>query len=171
MNDSSTIGHCDISIAGHKEAFLALLICQFLCTGIKRLIFFAFKILSLVGFKHFVGFLSCLFILFGKKWRKHLVCQCLCQIIRITIYCFYLDISIIRVYTKCHVTWQCPRSCRPCQEISIFIHNLKTNNCGFFFYQFIALCHLLCRKRSSTTRTIRHNLKSLVEKAFVPDLL
>ena len=65
MNDSGTIGHGDISITGDKESFLSLLICQFLCTGIKRLIFFVLKMLSLAGFQHFVSFLSCLFVLFG----------------------------------------------------------------------------------------------------------
>ena len=167
MNDTSTVCHGNISIACHKKAFLVLLVCNSLCTVIKRLILFTLKIRSLVCLKYFVCFLT----LFFCKWGKYLIGKCLCQIVSVSVYGFYLDISIIRVHTKSHVTWKCPWRCGPCEEVSIFSDNLETNDCRTLLDGLVSLCNFLRRKRSSATRAIRYDLKSLVQKLLVPDCL
>jgi len=158
MNDTSTVCHSNISIACYEKAFLVLLVGNCLCTIIKRLIFLILKIFTFVCLKYFVSFLSFLLC----KWRKYLISKCLCQIVCVTICCLYLNISIIRVHTKSHITWKCPRCCGPCEEVSIFPDNLEANDCRTFLNCLVSLCNLLGRKRSSTTRAVRYDLKSLV---------
>ena len=167
MNDTSTVCHSNISIACHEKAFLVLLVGNCLCTIIKRLIFLILKIFTFVCLKYFVRFLPLLFC----KWRKDLISKCLSQIICVSVYGFYLNISIIRVHTKSHITWKCPWCCGPCEEVSIFSDNLETNDCRTLLDGLVPLCNFLRRKRSSATRTIRYDLKSLVQKLLVPDCL
>ena len=80
----------------------------------------------------------------------------------VSVSCLYFTVSLIRVHTQCHVGRQCPRSCGPCQEISVFADHFKANDRGAFFYGFVSLRYFLCGKRCSTARTVRYDLESFI---------
>ena len=130
MYDTGTICHSNVLITGYKEALLVLLVCTNLCTIIKRLELFVFQIFTGISFQYFIGFFIRAFFYQG---RKNAVSQCLCQIIGIAVFCFYLYVCLMRVYTKCHVGRQGPRCCGPCQEVCIFAQNLEANNSRTLF--------------------------------------
>ena len=165
MNDTGTICHSNVVITCYEKSLLMLLVRNNLRAVVKRLILFALKICSFVCLKHFV----CLLALFLRKRREHLVCKCLSKIVGVTICCFNLNISVIRVHTECHVTWKCPRRCCPCEEVSILSCNLEADDRRTLLNGLVSLRNLLGRKRSSTTRTVRYDLESLVQKLLVPD--
>ena len=167
MNDTGTVCHGNVSIACHEKALLVLLVGNNLCAVVKRLVLFMLKIGSLVGLKHFISLLA----LFLCKWGKYLVGKCLSQIVGVTVYGFYLDVSVIRVHTECHVTWKRPRSCGPCEEVSILTDNLETNDRRTLLDGLVSLCDLLGRKRSSAAWAVRYDLKSFVQKLLIPDRL
>ena len=138
----------------------------FLCsTLIQCHILFIFQVCSFVGFQNFIS--RCIFCC---QLTQHFVQKCFCHIIYITICSFYFTVSVRWIHTKCHVGRQCPRCSGPCQKISILSYNLETYHCRTFFHSFITLCHFLCRQRCSTARTVRHDLKSFVQKTFIPYL-
>ena len=139
MNDTGTICHRNVSITCYKKSLFMLLIGNNLGAVIKWLIFLVLKIFTFVSFKYFVSFMSLLLC----EWRKYLIGKCLGQIIGVSVCCFNLDISIIRIHTECHVTWQCPRCCGPCEEVSILSCNLKTNDCGALLDRLVSLCNFL----------------------------
>ena len=166
MNDTGTICHGYIAVTGYIETFLMLLFCAFSCTGKKRLVFLVFEILSFISLKYLISRLT-----FLCQSAKYSVKQCLCHIIGIAVCCLYLAVSLIRIYAECHVGGQCPWSCCPCQEISILTLYLETYYCRTFLNCFIALCHLVGGKRGSTSGAVRYDLKSLIKKTLIPDLL
>ena len=157
MNDTGTIAHGYVSITGNKMCFLFLFCCCFACACIQRFVFFVFQIFSCIFLKNFVSR-----FLFVSQFAKHFVQQGFCHVIGVSVSCLYFTVSLIRVHTQCHVGRQCPRSCGPCQEISIFADHFKANDRGAFFYGFVSLRYFLCRKRCSTTRTVRYDLESFI---------
>ena len=157
MNDTGTICHGYIVITGNEKAFLMLLFGTFSCAGIKRFVFTAFQILTLISLKNFISRL-----IICCQSAKYSIEQCLCHIISITVCSLYLHISFIRVHTECHVGRKCPGCSRPRKEISIFAYCLEADDRGAFLNGLIPLGNLCGRKRGSTTRTVRHDLKALV---------
>ena len=133
----------------------------------KRFIFFSFKFDTFFRLKNFIG-LYALFLV--AELSEYLVKQCFRHIIGIAVRSLYLAVILIRVHTERNVARQCPRCGRPCQEISILSNDFKTRDRGAFLYGLITLCHFLRGKRGSTARAVRHDLKALVQKLFVPDL-
>ena len=76
----------------------ALLLCAFACALIKRLVFYIFKILALVSFKHLV----CRLVL-SCKLAENSVKKCFGKNISVAVSGFYLAVSFIRVYAKGNV--------------------------------------------------------------------
>ena len=157
VNDTGTVCHGYIVIAGDKEAFLVLLFGTFSCAGIKRFVFTAFQILTLISLKDFISrlILCCQSAKYGVK-------QSLCHIVRITVCSFYLHIGFIRVHAESHVRRKCPGSSRPCKEIRILSYCLETHDCGAFLNRLVPLGNLCRGKRGSATRAVRHDLKALI---------
>ena len=128
MYDTCTICHCYIVITCNEEALLALLISNSLSTLEKWLVFFSLKVRTLVCLKHFVCFLSSLGVFLGKKCSKNFICKRFSKIICESVNCIYLNVCVIRVYTKCYVTWKCPWCCCPCEEVCILSYYLETDD-------------------------------------------
>ena len=168
MNNSGTICQCYISITCYIKCFFILLCGAVISTLIKRLILFVLKILTFVCLKNFISLYTILLI---AKFTKNRVKKSNSHVVSISVSCFYLRIILFRIYTKCNVRWQSPWSCCPCENICVLVFNFKTNNRRTLFYVFVSLSHFLCRQRSTTTRTVRHDLKSFIKKSFIPDLL
>ena len=164
MNDTGTVAHSNIAVTYYKMRFFLLFCSCLFCAFPERFILFIFQIFTLVSFQNLV----CFFIIFCQL-AENLVHKSLSQIIGITVCCFYLTVGFIRVYAKRQVGRQCPRCCCPCKEIGILAYHLKAYDSGTLFYSFVALGNLLCRKRSSTARAVRNNLKSFIKKIFIPD--
>ena len=164
MNDTSTVTHGNIIIAYYIMCFFLLLCSGFSGTFPERLIFFVFQICSFICFQNLVS----LFILFGKL-AKNPVQKSFRHIISISVCCLYLTVGLIRVYAERQVGRKRPWCGCPCQEIRILSYNLKTDDGRTFFYSLIALGNLLCRKRSSAARAVRHNLKSFIKEILIPD--
>ena len=167
MNDSGTVCHRNIRITHDVMCLFVLFFDNVLRAVKKRFVFFSFKFDTLFRLKDFVGFHAFLFV---SELSEYLVKQRFRHIIGIAVRSFYLAVILIRVHTECNVTRQRPRCGRPCQEISILSNDFKTRDRGAFLYGLITLCHFLRGKRGSTARAVRHDLKALVQKLFVPDL-
>ena len=164
MNDTSTIAHGNVAVAGYEVSFFVLFCCCLSCTCKKRLVFFTLEVCSFVFLKNLI----CRLVILCKL-AENFVQKRLCHVVCVAVCSFYLAVDLIRVYTKCNVGWKCPRCCCPCQEVCILTDNLETNDCGTLFNSFVSLGNFLCGKRSSTTRAVRNDLETFVKKAFVPD--
>ena len=166
MNDTGTVAHGNIVVTGHKMRFLSLLRCCFSGADKQRLVFLVFQIGSLIFLQNLIGrrFLR-------TQLSENLVQKCFRHIIGIAVRSLYLAVCLIRVHAECHVGRKCPRSGRPCQEISILSHHLKAYDGRTLLDRLIPLRHFLCRKRRSAARTVRHDLKAFIQKLFVPDFL
>ena len=169
MNDTGTICQCYISITCNEECFLMLFVCTLCRTLVQWLIFFIFQIFTLICLQNFIC--RNLFLVFCLlcKLAKNRIKKCTCHVINISICCLNFRIILFRIYTKTNVRRQCPWCGCPCKEIRIFTHNLKSYDCRTLFDILISLRNLLCRKRCSTTWAVRNDLKSFIEKTFVPD--
>ena len=171
MNHTSTICQCYIRITGNKERFLILLRCTVISTLIQRLILLVLQVLSFISLKDFIisGSLSSARLL--RQTAKNRIKQRASHVIYITIRSLYLHILLIRVHAETDIRRQCPRRRRPCQKISILANDLKTNDRRTLLDILISLRNFLRRQRSSTTRAVRYDLESLIQKTLVPDLL
>ena len=165
MNDSGTVCQCYIIVTCHIKCFLMLLFCTVSCTLIQWLILFVFQIFSYISLQNLISRCS-----FFSQFSKNCIQKSLCHVIYISICCFYFYISLARIYTKCKVGRQCPWCCCPCQNIRVFSFYFKSYNCRTLFYILVSLSHFLCRQRSSTTRAVWYDLKSFIQKFFIPDL-
>ena len=166
MDDTGTVRHGNVAVAGYEMSFLVLLLCCLPCTGKKRLILFILQLLSLIGLQDLIS--RCFFRL---KPSKHGIQKRLCQIIGITVCRLHLAIGLIRVHAQRHIGRKCPRGCGPCQKISIFSLHLETHYCRAFLDRLISLGHLMRRKRGSASWTVGNDLKALIQKSLIPDLL
>ena len=165
MYDTCTVRHRYIGIARHKETFFILIIRTHFCAFEQRLILFVLKRSTLETLQNFVCFYA--LVLFGK-FSKYSIKKLFRHIVSITVCGFYFTISIFRVDAERHVTRQCPRCCRPCKKIGVFVCYLKADYRRAFFHRLVPLRYFLRRQRRSTARTVRNNLKSFVQKLFVP---
>ena len=163
MYDSGTVRHGDIIIAGHIMSLFALFCHKFTRARKQRLVSFVLQILSGISFKHLI----CGRSLTGQT-AKHIVKQCLCHVIGIAVRSFYLHISLLRIYTQSHIGRQRPGRSGPRQEIGVFVRTFEPRHCRALLYRLITLRHFVTGKRRSTAGTIGNNLKSLVQKPFIP---
>ena len=164
MNDTGTVGHCNIAVAGY-EMRLLMLLCRCLSgTGEQRLILLVFQILSLIALEDLIGgfILRC-------ELAQHLVEQRLRHIIGITVGSLDLHIGFIRVHAERNVGRQCPRCRCPCKKIRILTDALESHDRGTLLYGLIALCDLLRGERGSAARAVGNDLEALVEQSLVPD--
>ena len=172
MDNAGTIRQCNIAVTGHIVSFFVLLPAKLHRTVKQRLILFIFQFFSGIAGKHLI----CRFcrnafflIFFYCKLTKHSAAKCFCHIISIAVCCFYLDIRLFRIYAECNIGRKRPRSCCPRQNISIFFLYFKPCNRRAFLYVFISLRYLGTRKRRAAAWTVRHNLKSFIQKPFIPN--
>ena len=166
VNNTGTVCQCNICVAGHIKRFLVLLRSRICRALIKRLIFLALKIGSLVCLKDLICRLS-----FFTQLSKHGIKKRACHIVNISVCCLYLCVIFIRIYTESQVGRQRPRCGGPCQDIGVFVFYLKSHNRGTLFYIFVALSYFLGGQRRTAARAVRNDLKSFIEQAFIPDLL
>ena len=164
MYDTGTIRHGYIIITFYKIGFLVLLFNNRNRAGIKRFIFPVFQILPLHGLQYFI----CRLIILCQ-FAQYRIQKCLCQIICISVSSLDLCINFFRIYAKCHVGRKCPRRCRPCKEICIFILTFKANHGRSFLDCLITLRNLMRRKRCSAAGAVRNYLKAFIKKIFIPD--
>ena len=166
MNHTGTIGQSYVGITGHKECFLILLCRTVICTLIKWLILFIFQIFSRVCLQDLICRL-----VFLSKLAKNRIQQCSSHIVNKSVCAFYLRIFFIRIYTETDIGRQCPWCCGPCKDICILILHFESYNSGALFYILISLSNLLSGQRRTTARAVRNDLKSLIKKTLIPDLL
>ena len=166
MNDTGTIGHGYIIIAGHEMCLFLLLLSGISRTLVQRLILLVLQILTNISLQYFV---SC--FTFFCQAAQYLVCQCLCNIIGITVSSLHLQVGLLRIHAQCHVGRKGPGSCGPCQEICILALYLETYDSGALFDCLIALCHFVTGQRGSAARAVGNNLEALVQQTLVPDSL
>ncbi len=164
--DTSTICHGYIAVTGDKVSLFLLFLTDSLRIIKQRLIFFPLQISSFKGLQHFICL--CLFI---SQNTKHIVQQCLCHIIRISVICFDFTIGLLWIYTECHIARQRPGRRGPCKKICVFAYYFETDDSRALFHRLIALCHLMRGQRGSAARTVGNDLKALIQQLFVPDLL
>ena len=145
---------------------LALLRRSLSRAGKKRFVLLIFQIRSHVSFQYLVGRLF-----FLSQLAKHRIQKRLRHIVGITVGRFYLHVSFRRVHAQRHVRGQRPGRSRPCQEVSLLAHHLKTNDCGTFLDRLIPLRHFMRRQRRTAARAVGHDLEALVQKSLIPDLL
>ena len=144
MNDTGTVGKSYVTVAGNVPTLFLR------GNKIKQwLILFVFKLFSLVTLQYF----PTLFKNGGNKRLRHIIG---------IIAAFYLYIGFIRIYAKCHVRGQSPRSGCPCQKISVFAFCLKSCNGRSFLYVLVALRHLVRGQRCAAAWAVGNYLKALV---------
>ena len=166
MYHSGTICQRNISVTCHIECFLVLLCSSVRSTLVERLILLAFQVCSLVCLQDLV----CRFSFFAqlsensvKQRARHIVGVSVCRL--------DFRVILVRVHAERKVRRQRPRRSGPCENICIFVFHLKSYDCRALFYILVALSHFLCGQRRTTARAVGNDLKSFVEKAFLPDLL
>ncbi len=166
MDDSSTVRHGDIGVAGHVMGLLALSGSLLPGAGKQRLILPIFQILSPISLQHLVGGLS----LF-RQTAQNLLQQILRHIIDISVRCLHLHVGLLRVHAQRHVGGQRPGRGGPGKEIGLLPHALKSCHRGALLHRLVALRHLMAGKRGSAAGTIGHDLEALVQKPLGPDSL
>ncbi len=159
MNNSCTVSQGYITVAGNKIRFFMLFFTESCGTVKERLIFLIFQILSLIPLQY-LGILA-----------KHGIYQSTRHIVGVTVRSLDLNVFLRRIYAECHVRGQSPGRRRPGQEIGVLTYHLKPGNSRAFLDILIALGNLVRRKRGAAARAVGDNLKALVQKALVPDLL
>ena len=164
MNDTGTVGHGYITVAGYEMCLFLLLLGGISRTLVQRLVLLVLQILTNIGLQYFVSILA----LFCKT-SQNLVCQCLCNIIGITVGGLHLQVGLLRVHAQCHVGRKSPGGGGPCQEICILALYLETYDSGTLFDCLIALCHFVAGQRGSAARAVRNDLETLVQKSLIPD--
>ena len=164
MNDTGTIGHGYITVAGYEMCIFLLLLSGISGTLVQRLILLVLQILTYIGLQYFVSILS-----FFCQTAQYLVCQCLCNIIGITVGGLHLQVGLLRVHAQCHVGRKGPGSGGPCQEISILALYLETHDGGTLLDCLITLCHFVAGQRGSAARAVGNDLEALVQQSLVPD--
>ena len=157
MDNSRTVRHGNIAVAGHIMAFLFLFYGSFSGAGKQRLVFLIFQIFSRVSFKNLIGRLA-----FLTQLSEHGVKKRLCHVISASVRRFYLRVGFFRVHAQRHVRGQRPRRGCPCQEKSVLAHHFEANHRRAFLYRLIALRHLMGRERRPASGAIGHNLKALI---------
>ena len=162
MNNTRTVGHCNISVTGDIVTFFVLLFANRLYKIKKRLIFFIFEFFALVFLKNFVsgGVFLC-------KTSQYLVKQSFRHIIGISVRSFYLAVGFIRIYAERYVRGQCPWCSRPREKIGVFSYYLEAYNGASFFYVLISLRHFVRRKGSTAARAVGNNFEALVKQTFL----
>ena len=168
MNHASTVSQRDIVVARHIEGLLMLPLAGINRAVKERLIFLIFQVFSLIPLQHLVSGRSRFLV---SQAPQHGIQKGFRHIIGKAVRSLHLHIGFIRVHTQSHIRRQCPGRCGPCQDISILPFYLKTGDGRAFLHILIALRHLMGRKRRPAARAVRHNLKALIQKALVPDLL
>ena len=118
MNDTCSILHSYVTIAGNKVCLLILLFSTFTGTSKQRLVFLIFKLFTLVFFNYFI----CFFAFFLYKCTEYAVKESLGHVICVAVNCLNLAVNFIWVYTKSNVRRQCPRCCGPSKKICVFIN-------------------------------------------------
>ena len=166
MDNTGTIRHGYIIIAVYKECFLVLFPGSIRRARIQRLIFPVFKILTLAGFQNLICFFT-----FGRLRSQHGIQQRSCHVVGVTVSTGNLCVFLFRIYAQGNIGRQCPRRRCPCQEISILILYLETNDRRALLQRFIALRNLMTGKRGAAARAVRYNLEPFVQKALIPDFL
>ena len=139
MNNSCTVCQCNILVTYNIKCFFILFLCTVCRALIKRLILFSFQFCSFICLKHFISGFP-----FFCQSSKNCVKKGTCHIINISIRSFYFRIIFFRIYTKCKVRRQCPRSCRPCKDVCILVFYLKSNDSRTFFHILVSLSNFLC---------------------------
>ena len=181
MNNTSTVICCNVSSIKHAESAFFALLTWFSFTGFWILkvckiweqwfVFCAKEIFTLMTVDDFVSFW-----IFIVSWKTSF-----CKDIKISWF-LVLNLYIIKLWphTKTKVWRKCPWSCCPCDEICVsvshfrIIHafrclsNLEADSNSHIVYIFISLCKLVCRKNSWTAGTIRKNVFTFIDKAFIP---
>ena len=164
MNDTGTVGHGYITVAGYEMCLFLLLFSGISRTLVQRLVLLVLQILTNISLQYFVSILA----LFCKT-SQNLVCQCLCNIIGITVSSLHLQVGLLRIHAQCNVGRKGPGSGGPCQEICILALYLETYDSGALFDCLIALCHFVTGQRGSAARAVGNNLEALVQQTLVPD--
>ena len=164
MNDTGTVGHGYITVAGYEMCLFLLLLGGISRTLVQRLILLVLQILTNISLQYFVSILA-----FFCKTSQNLVCQCLCNIIGITVGGLHLQVGLLRVHAQCHVGRKSPGGGGPCQEICILALYLETYDSGTLFDCLIALCHFVAGQRGSAARAVRNDLEALVQKSLIPN--
>ena len=153
MNDAGTVSQCYVCVTGYIVRLLRRM------HEIKqRLILLKLQIFAGKTLQYSV---------FTVQNR---ITQSFRKIVRI-ISVFHLYVGLVRIHTERHVGGKRPRCCRPCQNVGILALYLESGDSRAFFHVLISLGHLVAGKRRSASRTVRNDLKSLVEKPLFPDLL
>ena len=164
VHDAGTVGHCDIVVTCDIMGLFALADSFLSGTGEQRLVLFMLQIRALVSLKHFISGLS----LF-RQAAQNRVQQGLGHIIGIAVRGFHLHIGLLRVHTQGHIGGQGPGSGGPGQEISLLTHTFESCHRGAFLHRLVALGYLMTGQRGAAAGAVGHDLKTLVQKALVPD--
>ena len=165
--DSGTVAHGNIAVAEHEEAFLFLLRRSLARAFEQRLVFLIFQICTLIGFQNFVR----LFSFFLCQLAQHFVKKGFRHIVGVFVRSFYLAVCLVRIDAETYVGRKGPGRCGPCQEVGILVLHLEADDGGTLFYRLVSLGNLLRGKRGSAAGTVGNDLKSFIEKTFIPDLL
>ena len=156
MNDTCTVRRRYVIVARYEECFFAVQFADSI--RIQRFIFFIFKRPA----RHFFHN--------GVIFAENFVAEFFRHVIGV-IALLYFYVSDFRIYAQTEVGRKRPRRRRPCEEVCVFAFYFKADECGFFLYVFITLCHFVRRQRRSAARAIRHNFMAFVEQSFIPDFL
>ena len=166
MYHAGTVGQGNVSVAGDEESLLVLPVRAVLGALVQRLIFLVFQFFSLVSLQHFISRFS-----FLSKLAKDGIQKGTGHVVHIAVRRFYLGVVLLRVHTEADVGRQGPGRGGPCQEVSVLADHLEPDDGRALLHILVALGNLLGRQRRSTAGAVRHDLKSLVEKPLLPDLL
>ena len=166
VDDTGTVIHGDVGVAGDEEALLALFVGEGLLEVIKRLVLFVFEVLAHVGLEDFVSG----FAVFGES-AEHGVCKGLGDVVSVTVRRLDLDVGVGRAHAERNVGGQGPGRRGPCEEVCVFIFDLEADDGGTFLDVLVALRHFVGGQGRTAAGAVRDDLEALVEEAAVVDLL
>ena len=138
MNDSRTVAHRDIVIAGDKKRLLPLLFNRLIRKRKQRLVLLALEIGALEGFEYLIS-RSILLL----KRAEHRIAKSLREIIGVSVRCLHLHIGLIRVHAERNVRRERPRRSRPRKNVRILALHPESGNRGFLLDILVALSHLM----------------------------
>ena len=158
MNDTCTVGCCDVIIAHYEECFFIDFADSI---RIKRLVLAVLQFFTLHACQYLALTLYSVEYCIDQRFRQVVNCAVNTE----------LYIVNICIYAECKVRRQRPRCRRPCKEVCVFVLDLEFDHCGTLFYVLVALGNLVRGKRRTAAWAVRNNLMSFVKESLVPDFL
>ena len=166
VDDTGTVIHGDVGVAGDEEALLALFVGEGLLEVVERLVLFVFEVLAHIGLEDFISG----FAVFGES-AEHGVREGLGDVVRVTVRRLDLDVGVGRAHAESDVGGQGPGRRGPCEEVCVLIFDLEADDGGTFLDVLVALRHFVGGQGRTAAGAVRDDLEAFVEEAAVIDLL